>query len=734
MICDYVHVIEANIYGIKSPKFVIKGSVMKDNSSFKILGDGKVLQYNSLPLYSHFGFLLEALIPKEIKKIEVYVINNNKEELICTRTNSLYHRVKSKFRKIIEKPLNKMKLFFKTIFKLITLLFKGIKILWKKHHFLVPPTLWKKYFVELCIKVRGIFYNGLYLNPMTQKDYMLWLEKQSNRDEKIKNFSYNPKISIVIPVYNVNRQLLSECIDSILKQTYTNFEICLADDKSTNQETIDTLKEYERNDKRIKVVYRKENGHISKATNSAIKIATGEFIALMDNDDVLSLNALYEVVKFLNKNKKLDMIYSDEDKLDMNGNFRDPHFKSDFAPDTLLSSNYICHFCVLRKSIVDEIGGFRVGYEGSQDHDLFLRFTEKTTNIAHIPKILYHWRMIPGSTAATINSKSYALERGKKAVEDALKRRKIKGNVSIKYDHYVIEYTYDKEPSISIIIPTKNHADDTEICLKSIFEKTNYKNYEVVLVNNDSNEKALFNLIDKYKNKYKNFRVVDANMPFNYSKINNIAVETCKSDYIVLLNNDTELITNDWLKIMVGYAMQKHIGTVGVKLLYTDNTVQHAGVVLGVGGIANHAFIGEKADSIGLYARLVLPHNYSANTAACLMISRDKYNEVGGLEEELMVAYNDIDLNLKLLQKGYYNIFVPQVELYHYESKSRGLDTTKEKYKRFMKEQYYMYDKWKKIIDNDPFYNTNFSKTHTFLLDKVRKEKYEENKISYDKL
>lgn len=711
--CDYVNIIEANVYGVKSPKFVMKCSVMKRDITFKILGDGKEIKHNYLPLNSNLSFCLEVEIPKNVKKIEVYAENEGKEELVCVRSNSLSHRLRSKIRKTLE-PFN----FISAIYKIIGMFIRGIKFLWREHHFLVPLSLWGKYFKDLRTKLKEIFRNGMYLNPEVQKDYILWLKKQPKQEIEDIEITYKPKISIVIPVYNVERKLLSECIDSILNQTYSNFEICLADDKSTNKETIKTLKEYEKKDKRIKVVYRKENGHISKATNSAIELATGEFIGLMDNDDLLTENALEEVVKYLNKDKTLDMIYSDEDKMDMQGKFRDPHFKSDFAPDTLLSHNYICHFCVLRKSIVDEIGGFRVGYEGSQDHDLFLRFTEKTNKIAHIPMVLYHWRMIPGSTAATIDSKNYAVEAGVKSVEDALKRRGIKGKVKVELNRYMIEYTYDKEPSISIIIPTKNHAEDTKKCIDSIYEKTNYKNYEVVLVDNDSDEQELFDLIDHYKKEHKNFRVVDAKMPFNYSKINNIAVKTCKSDYIVLLNNDTELITADWLKIMVGYAMQKHIGTVGVKLLYKDNTIQHAGVVVGVGGIAVHSFIGFVRNSVGLYARLALPHNYSANTAACLMVSRKKYDEVGGLEEELMVAYNDIDFNLKLLEKGYYNVFLPQVELYHYESKTRGLDTTTEKYKRFIKEQNYMYDKWKDIIERDPFYNKNFSKSKTFFLDK----------------
>ncbi len=718
MLKDYIHIEEANVYGIRNSKFVVHGCLTDLSYDVVIKIDGKKVNYNEILPIADFVFCLEVPISKNDKMIEIYLVKNGKEVLICTRINSLLHRLKSKFRKSVFPIFSKIKSKFKILGNFLIAFGRGIRFLWREYHLLVPPSLWGKYLKDFRNKINEIFGNGIFLDPGVPKDYAFWIKTHCIQEEKVQKFSYNPKISMVIPVYNVSRKLLSECLDSILNQTYTNFEICLADDKSTLDETIETLKEYEKKDKRIKIVYRKKNGHISRATNSAIEIATGEFIGLMDNDDLITPDALYQIVKKLNENKKLDMIYSDEDKLDMDGKFKSPHFKSDFAPDTLLGSNYICHFCVLRKSIVDKIGGFRVGYEGSQDHDLFLRFTEETNRIAHISKVLYHWRMIPGSTAVKISSKSYALEAGVKSVEDALKRRGIKGKVSISHIHYIIEYLYDKEPSISIIIPTRDHAEDTRKCLESIFSKTNYKNYEVVLVDNDSTEKELFDLIKEYKKKYKNFRVVEAKMPFNYSKINNIAVKTCKSDYIVLLNNDTLLITKDWLKTMVGYAMQKHIGTVGVKLLYPDDTIQHAGVVLGVGGIANHAFLNSERHDLGLYGRIALPHNYSANTGACFMVSRKKYNEVGGLEEDLMVAYNDIDFNLKLLTKGYYNIYIPQVELYHYESKTRGLDTTTEKYKKFLEEQNYMKKKWKKYIDNDPFYNCNFSKKKSFVLDK----------------
>ena len=492
------------------------------------------------------------------------------------------------------------------------------------------------------------------------------------------------------------------------------------DDASTNPDTIKTLKMFEKKDERIKVKYREENGHISKATNDALNMAKGEYIGLVDNDDVLAKNALYEIIKVLNDNKKLDFIYSDEDKINTDGRRCCPHFKPDFSPDTLLSLNYICHFSVLRTDLVKKIGGFTVGLEGAQDHDLFLRVTEKTDKIFHITKILYHWRMIDGSTSLNIENKDYANDKGKIAIENALKRRHIKGYVEkdLKSTYYRVYYDTKEEPLTSIIIPTKDYSETLETCLKSIYEKTTYKNYEVIVVNNNSVESKTFDLFNKYKNRYNNFKVLDANIEFNYSIINNMAVKKAQGEYIVLLNNDTEIISSEWLTVMVGYAKQPHIGAVGPKLLYPDSSIQHAGVILGLGGVASHAYIGTTRDEIGMYGRLRVPYNYSAVTAACLVVSKEKFLSVGGLDENLKVAYNDIDFNIKLLEQGYYNICIPFIELYHYESKSRGLDTTVEKYERFMQESKYMWNKWEKELKNNKYYNPNFTKKYWFLLNK----------------
>ena len=509
-----------------------------------------------------------------------------------------------------------------------------------------------------------------------------------------------------MPTYNVSRELLQACIDSLLNQSYKNFEICIADDCSTKEETIETLKEYEKNHKNIHVTYRDKNGMISEASNTAIKMAKGEFIALVDNDDLVEKDALYYVVEALNKNKELDLIYTDEDKIDFKGKYMEPHFKPDYSPDTLMGVNYICHLCVLRKSLVDKLGGFRKKYDGSQDYDLFLRVTENTNQIHHIEKILYHWRQTPTSTAGYLGNKSYAYQAGKKALEDALKRRKIKGQVldNAKISTYLIKYDNDNS-LISIIIPIKDQAKVTRRCLESIYKKNTYKNFEVIIIDNNSKEKETFELLEEYKKKHKNFKFKRLECEFNYSYINNQAVKLAKGEYLLFLNNDTEIIQEDTIEYMVGYASQAHTGCVGIKLLYPDKLVQHAGVVLGFGGIAGHIYVANSYNDNGLFGRLAMPYNYTAVTAACLMIKKSKFLTVGGFDENLKVALNDVDLNLKVLEKGYYNVCLSNIEMIHYESKSRGYEASKEKHERFLSEQEYMKNKWKKTLNNDKYFS-----------------------------
>ena len=699
------------INGINHPNLTIEGNLASKEDQFLLYVDGVESPFDFQIYPKSNQFVLNSELTKKNKQVILKLKHENEIIEVAKLKNWTMIRMKNKFVYLIKKPFTKLRVLCST-------LKRGITYFWREYHFLVPPSLWGKYWREFLARIKVKDANSFY-NPFHVAEYNKWL-KQNETFSEVQELSYNPSISLLIPVYNIGRKFLSECIDSILNQTYQNFELILVDDCSTKEETIETLKEYEKKDSRIVVKYRKKNGHISAATNDALKLATGEFVGLVDNDDILAENALYEVVKVLNENKKLDMIYSDEDKINLKGERCDPNFKSDFAPDSLLSSNYICHFTVLRKSIMDKIGGFRLGYEGAQDYDLFLRFTEQTKNIYHIPKILYHWRMVEGSTSMVIDNKSYALEKGKMALEDALKRRKIKGSVQVceSCPYYQITYDIPKNAKVSIIIPTKDHADITENCLKSIYEKTTYSNFEIIMVNNNSTEPKSFALFEKYQKEHDNFQVIDANFEFNYSKINNLAVKKATGDYILLLYNDIEVITKDWLEKMLGYASQKHIGAVGVKLLYPDETVQHGGVVLGLGGVAAHVFLNAPKDAVVWGGRLSVPYNYSAVTAACLMIERKKWNEVKGLEESLKVAFNDVDFNLKLLKKGYYNVFLPQVELYHHESKSRGLDNTPEKYKRFVGEVNYMTTKWETELTNDPFYNPNYSLLKEYVLDK----------------
>lgn len=701
--------------GIKNPSFLVQGSTSIENPTFKVYADNEEISFENVPVQGEQAFLIRCALPKKTKIVMFAIIINGEEITILKSKNRVYKRINSKIKTLILLVLGIIKTFCKVIIK-------GIKFLWREHHFLVPPRLWGKYAKRFIYRMRN--FSDEYYNPMIISDYNKWLIEFKD-ETKLQELKYKPLISVLIPVYNVASNLLKECVESILNQTYQNFEICLVDDASTNEDTKKTLKELEKADKRIRVKYREKNGHISASTNDALKMAKGEFVALVDNDDTISENALYENVLLLQSHKDADFIYSDEDKIDPKGRFCYPHFKPDFSPTTLMSLNYICHFSVIRKKIVEKVGGFEIGLEGAQDHDLFLKISEITNKIYHIPKILYHWRMIETSTSMSMKNKDYAADKGKIAIENALKRRKLEGEVEKDplSGYYIVNYELKKEPMVSIIIPTRDYADTLDTCLKSVYEKTDYKNFEVIVVNNNSKAKETFKLFEKYKENYKNFKVLDANIEFNYSKINNMAVEISKGEYICLLNNDTEIISPNWLTTLVAYASLPYAGAVGPKLLYPDDTVQHAGVILGLGGVASHAYLGKSLDDLGLYGRLRVPYNYGAVTAACLVVKKSKYNEVGGLEEELKVAYNDVDFNIKLLKKGYYNICTPQVMLHHFESKSRGLDTTSEKYKRFQQESKYMHDKWDDILLNDPFYNKNYAINYWFVLDKKKKER-----------
>ena len=548
-------------------------------------------------------------------------------------------------------------------------------------------------------------------------DYKLWLKKNeltNTRIEEYKNnllsLKYQPLISIIIPVYNVPIQFLKVAIASVQNQIYTNWEICIADDCSTNPEVKTYLASLSE-EKNIKVEFRKENGHISACSNSCLELAEGEFVALLDHDDLLTPDALYKNVLVLNESDDWDMIYSDEDKINDKGERLDPHFKPDWAPDSFLSRNYICHFTILRHSIIKEIGGFRLGYEGSQDYDLFLRFTEKTNRIYHIPEILYHWRIHEASAAGNENAKPYSFTTGKKAIEDALKRRNIKGNVTEQEGVFTIRYAIEKPGKVSIIIPSKDKADLCEVVLKSVFSLTNYPDFEVILISNNSSEASFFNLMEKWKKKEPTrFVFIEDNGNFNFARLMNNAAKVTSGEQLLLLNNDTEIVDADWLTKMVEQSQRNSIGAVGVKLLYPNNTVQHAGVVIGMGGIAGHTFVNFKPNEPGYFYFLNRTTNYSAVTAACLMVKKSAFDEVGGFDENLAIEFNDIDFCLKLKSKGYQNVYIPHVEVIHYESISRGHPhKTRNSFNQSMKETEYFRSKWQKYIDADPCYNPHLS-------------------------
>jgi len=529
--------------------------------------------------------------------------------------------------------------------------------------------------------------------------------------KEIIDFKMKPLISILMPVYNVDAKWLDLAIQSIQKQWYDNWELCIVDDRSTKKDTIDYLKSLQ--DPKIKIKFLKKNGNISVASNEALELAQGEYIALMDNDDEITPDALYEVVKAIN-NKKAEFIYSDEDKLEMDGSYANPHFKPDFASDMFLSQNYISHLGVIKKSLIDKVGGFTVGLEGAQDYDLYLKVFEHTDKIYHIQKVLYHWRKVSGSTAAEFSDKSYAQEAGRKAIENAMKRRKIDAIAKNgKYPGtYKVEYPIRNNPLVSIIIPFKDKPELLTMCVESIIEKTSYKNFEVIGISNNSEEKSTFDEMKRLGDLDKRIKFYEYNVPFNYSDINNYAIKTYAiGEHIILLNNDIEIITPKWIEEMLMHSQREEIGAVGAKLYYPDDTIQHAGVIIGIGGVAGHAHKYFDKKHTGYFARLNIVQNFSAVTAACLMIKRSIYGEIGGLNErDLKIAFNDVDFCLRVQEKGYRNIFTPYCEAYHHESISRGSENTQKKKVRFRNEVLYMQKYHQDILlTGDPYYNNNLT-------------------------
>lgn len=555
------------------------------------------------------------------------------------------------------------------------------------------------------------------------KDYETWIRIKEADMYEVEPLSYNPKISVIVPVYNVEPHMLRECIDSVRNQTYKNYELILVDDCSTMPEVRETLESYQskKESDNIIIFYREENGHISKCTNTGISLATGEFIGLLDCDDVLAPNALYEIAKKLNEDSDYDFIYSDEDKLSVNGKKRSfPFFKPDWSPDTMMSLMYTCHFSVFRKSLIDEVGGMRVGFEGSQDYDLVLRVMEKTNRIGHIPKILYHWRTRKESTAASTKAKPYILDSTKRAKEEALKRRGLEGHLEYLdfCNQYRVVYHVMGHPKVSVIIPSKDHPDILTQCIESVRAYTTYDNYEMIVVDNGScqeNKQKYETLCEKHHVVYHY-----APMEFNFSRMCNIGAKLATGDFFLFLNDDIEVLPdsvisdkriNDWMERMLGHAQVPHVGAVGCKLLYPHtNKIQHSGVMNLINGPA-HAFLQMDDGNRYSWDRNKLEYNFSAVTGACLMISKEKYNQVGGFEESLSVGYNDVDLCVKLLETDYYNVLRNDVTLVHHESLSRGDDRlNKEKAFRLRGERDILFKRHPWYQYRDPFYNENLAK------------------------
>ena len=545
------------------------------------------------------------------------------------------------------------------------------------------------------------------------EDY--YISAQRREQEENAQFPKDIKFSVLVPLYNTPESFLKAMIESVQAQTYKNWELCLADGSDKEHSFVGEIcKKYADGDRRIKYEKLERNLGISENINACIRMATGEYIALFDHDDLLHPSALYEVMRAICEHGA-DFIYTDENTFSEEPrDAYNPHFKPDFSPDTLRSYNYICHLSAFSRELLDSVGYFRSEYDGSQDYDLILRLTEKAKKVFHIRKILYYWRAHKNSVAQDVGAKPYTVTAAKKALAAHLERCGLKGEVldSSVPTTYHIKYEIDGNPLISVIIPNKDHTDDLDICLKSLYEKSSYKNFEVIIVENNSTEKETFEYYEAIAQKHGNIKIVKWEGNFNYSAINNFGVNYAKGEFILLLNNDVEIINGSCLEEMLMFAQRKDVGAVGAKLYYSDDTVQHAGVILGLGGTAGHAHKHFGRSHPGYMARASIAQNLSACTAACLMMRRDVFDEVGGLDENFEVAFNDVDLCMKIRKKGYLVVFTPYAELYHYESKSRGNDSTPEKLERFRGEIDRFKEKWQKQLDDgDPYYNPNLTLT-----------------------
>jgi GT2 family glycosyltransferase len=534
--------------------------------------------------------------------------------------------------------------------------------------------------------------------------------------EHIEQMDYTPCVSILMPVYNVPETYLRQAIESVRNQVYTNWQLCIADDNSPNGAVRDVIQEYAQLDSRIKYLFRSENGHISRATNSAAELATGEFLAFLDHDDELREHALYMMVRELQVHRDTDLLFSDEDKITPDGVRHDPYFKSDWNPELLLCHNCVCHFTVVRRDLFERLGGLRSECNGAQDWDLALRVSEATTRerIRHIPHILYHWRVIEGSTAKETAAKPYVTAAQIRAVSEHLERRGDRGaqvesipELSMLRVRYAVP---QPEPLVTLIVPTYNQQKLLEQCVEGILNGTSYRTIDLIVVDNRSDDPKTLQYLQELPSKDSRVRVIRDDGAFNFARINNDAVKHARGSILGFINNDIQVIRPDWLSEMVANLCRKDVAAVGARLLFPNGTVQHAGVITGIGGVAGHQFKTYSVNSLGYFCRAILPQNLSAVTAACMLVHTELFHKVGGFDEQhLAVAFNDIDLCLKLREAGGLIVYTPYAELLHHESVSRGYEDSPEKKARFNREYKAMQDRWGAKLTSDPFYNPNFT-------------------------
>lgn len=546
--------------------------------------------------------------------------------------------------------------------------------------------------------------------------YGPWYEDYRVKPEELKQqkkrrWKQEICFSIAVPVYRTPETFLRQMIESVTGQSYGNWELCIANGSPDDEKVRAVLEEYAGRDPRIRVK-NLENQGIAGNSNAALAMAKGDYVGFLDHDDLLAPNALYEAAAYLEKYPQTDMLYTDEDKVteDLSVHFQ-PHLKPDFNLDLLRSNNYICHFLIVKRTLALRAGEFRQEYEGAQDYDFVLRCADQACRIGHVPEILYHWRTSRSSTADNPASKMYAYDAGKRAIEAHLQRRGEKGEVSLKKDlgFYRVVYPVKKQERISVVIPSKDQWETLKACLDSIREKTTYPDYEIIVVENNSREPETFAYYKTIDGK-DNIRVITWDKPFNYSAINNFGIRHASGQYVICLNNDIQVITGGWMEELLGVCQREEVGVVGAKLYYPDDTIQHAGIVVGIGGIAGSLFVGMKRERSGYLHKASLMQDLSAVTAACMMVKKKAFEEAGGFEEKLAVAFNDVDLCLKIREKGYLVVYDPYVEMYHYESKTRGREDTKEKVRRFQGEIEYMRTRWIGILkEGDPCYNKNLS-------------------------